>query len=141
MPYLNFLLERSGAPRPLRISIHSHPEKWVNVQIFDEITNEWPDSVVSEINSHESSQGDLIVLPFDGDSPAKVQYPAINSIADWVMLYGLERRRIWILPREEAVALVLRARRFRALRKILAKAKIVRPIKWSIQLWKKFCCA
>jgi hypothetical protein len=92
------------------------------------------------MNPEEKSRVDMLVMPFEGSSPVYITLPLKSIEAEWIMLYGLERRRIWILPREEAVALVLQAKRLKMVRCILAKIRIVRPFKWGIQLWKRYCC-
>jgi hypothetical protein len=140
MAYLDYLRERVHAPVPERLALLNPREEWMRSQIVDEIRDEWPGCSVKIIKPGEESKADMIVVPFDGKSPADITIPFQNLSSEWVMLYGLERRRIWILRRKEAISLVLKARRLRKVRALLSRARIVRPIKWGIQLWKRFLC-
>jgi len=139
MPYLDYLRERVHAPVPERIALLTPPEEWMRFQIIDEIRNEWPGCSVTMMKAGEVSRVDMLIMPFEGKSPAHISIPHKEIKAEWIMLYGLVRRRIWILPRKEAVALVSQAKRLKTVRMLLANARIVRPVKWGIQLWKRFC--
>ena len=139
MAYLDYLRERVHAPVPERVVLIAPSEEWMRFQIIDEIRNEWSGCSVEIVKTGDKSRADMMVLPFEGKSPADIMVPVTTLTAEWVMLYGLQRRRIWLLPREEAISLVLQAKCLKSLRRILAKARIVRPVKWGIQLWKRFC--
>jgi hypothetical protein len=140
MAYLDYLRERVHAPVPQVVTLFDPQQEWIKMQIADEILDEWPGCSVKMITTGEESKADMLVVPFEGKSPAHITVPIQNLSSEWIMLYGLERRRIWILPRKQAIALIRQAKRLKSLRRILAKAKIVRPFKWVIQLWKQFAC-
>jgi hypothetical protein len=140
MAYLDYLRERVHAPVPERVVLIAPSEEWMRFQIIDEIRNEWSGCSVDIVKTGEKSLANMLVVPFEGKSPAHITLPLKNLKSEWIMLYGLERRRIWILPRNQAIALIRQVKRLKSLRRILAKAKIVRPLKWGIQLWKRFCC-
>jgi hypothetical protein len=140
MAYLNFLRERVHAPVPRLLALFDPMQEWVSRQIVDEIRDEWPGCSVKMIKPGEESKADMIVVPFEGKSPTEIAVAFHNLSSEWVMLYGLDRRRIWILPLKEAIALVRKARQLRKVRGLLSRLRIVRPIKWAIQFWKRFMC-
>jgi len=80
---------------------------------------------------------DLLVVPFDGDSPADAPPLDDSFCASWVMIYGLENRRIWVFRKKMAVVFLASARRYRVARKILGLAKVARPLKECLRMWKR----
>jgi len=140
MAYLNFLLERVNAPLPRFVALVAPKQDWIRTQIVDEILDEWPGCSVKLVNPEEEYDADMLVVPFEGKSLENITFPFKKLSSLWVILYGLERRRIWILSRKEALALIRKARLLRKLRSFMSNARIVRPIKWGIQLWKRLAC-
>ena len=138
MTYLEFLMERAGGPSPRIICVLRHGEEWANRQIVDELRVTWPLAEVSFVGNGRLRPCDLLVVPFDGDSPANAR-PLDNTLrTNWVMIYGLENRRIWVFRKQMAISFVASARRFRAARRILAVTKLARPLKEGLKIWKRF---
>jgi hypothetical protein len=136
MSLLEFLMRRAGAPPPRVVCILSHPEEWANRQLLEEIQSNWPEVNVALDGRGELTSCDLYVIPFDGDSPAGITQLEPSIPARWIILYGLERRRIWVLNKKQAIALVRRFRRLKWVRKILGKTKLARPLKECLRLWR-----
>lgn len=136
MTYLKFLLERAGGPSPRSIGILRHREEWANRQIVDELAVTWPSAELSLVGDGKLHSCDLLVVPFDGDSPANAPPFQAAVCTDWIAIYGLEGRRIWIFRKERALAFLTSARRYQALRKILALTKLARPLKECLRIWK-----
>jgi len=138
MIYFRFLMERAGAPSPRRICILRHCEEWANRQIVDELSVTWPSAKVFMLGDEKLHSCDLLVVPFDGDSAADA--PALDPTfcTNWIIIYGLEKRRIWIFRKELAISFLASARRFRAARRILAITKLARPLKTCLRIWKRF---
>jgi hypothetical protein len=141
MPYLKFLLKRAGTQSPGSICILAHREEWANHQLVDEMRAVWPAAEVALVKTWRPSGCDLLILPFDGDSPVAAPPLDASTPAKWVMFYGLERRRIWVFQKEPAMAFLAKARRLQTARKILGKTKLARPLKECLRLWKRFLSA
>ncbi len=112
MTYLKFLMERAGGPSPRSICVLCHCEEWENRQILDELSVTWPLAEVSLLGDRKLHSCDLLVVPFDGDSPAAAPPLDATFCTNWIMIYGLEKRRIWVFRKEMAIAFL--ARRLRA---------------------------
>jgi hypothetical protein len=137
MTYLKFLMERASAPSPRSICILGHCGEWANRQIIDELTVTWPLAEKSLLRDGKLHSCDLLVVPFDGDSPADAP-PLDKTIrTDWVMIYGLENRRIWVFRKELAISFLASVRRLRVARKILTFTKLARPLKECLRMWKQ----
>ena len=159
MPYLSFLLERAGAPPPKSILILQHQEEWASRQIADEACNCWPEAQIRfapqpsnqdstreppsnggasfRVKNHLSAPScELLIIPFDGDTPAVLDSRTLLGDAAWVVLYGLEERRVWALRADAARKFLSTARRLRLLRRFLAISKLARPAKEGIKIWK-----
>ena len=137
MTYLKFLMERASAPSPRSICVLGRSEEWANRQIIDELTVTWPMAKVFLFEGGKLHPCDLLVVPFDGDSPADA--PPVDKIicTDWVMIYGLENRRIWVFRKSMAMAFLASVRRFRVARKILTFTKLARLLKECLRMWKQ----
>jgi hypothetical protein len=138
MTYLKFLMERASGPSPRSICILCHCEEWANRQIVDELSLTWPLADVSLFGGGKLPSCDLLVVPFDGDSPANAPHLDATFCPNWIILYGLEKRRIWVFRKEMAMAFIASARRFQIARKILALTKLARPLKECLRIWKRF---
>jgi hypothetical protein len=139
MTYLKFLMERAGAQSPRSICILCHREEWANRQIVDELSVTWPLAEISLFGDEKLHSCDLLVVPFDGDSPANAPALDADFRTNWIIIYGLEKRRIWVFEKKMAMAFLTSARRFQVARKILALTKLARPLKECLRLWKRFC--
>ncbi|SRR6266480_4486588 len=137
MTYLKFLMERASAPSPRSICIVCHREEWGNRQIVDELSAMWPSAAVSLVGDGKLHSCDLLVVPFDGDSPADAPLVDDTFCTNWVMIYGLENRRIWVFRKKMAMAFLASARRYRVARKILGLTKLARPLKECLRMWKR----
>ncbi len=137
MTYLKFLMERASAPSPRSICILGHSEEWANRQIIDELTVTWPLAEKSLLWDGKLHSCDLLVVPFDGDSPADAPPLDKTICTDWVMIYGLENRRIWVFRKSMAMAFLASVRRFRVARKILTFTKLARLLKECLRMWKQ----
>ena len=138
MIYFNFLMELAGAPSPGSICILRHGEEWANRQIVDELSVTWPSAKVFVLGDEKLHSCDLLVVPFDGDSAADAPPLDPTVCTNWIMIYGLEKRRIWVFRKELAISFLASARRFRAARRILAITKLARPLKTCLRIWKRF---
>jgi hypothetical protein len=138
MIYFRFLMERAGGPPPHSICILGHCEEWANRQIVDELSVTWPLAKVFMLGDEKLHSCDLLVVPFDGDSAADAPPLDATFCTNWIMIYGLERRRIWIFRKEMAMSFLASARRFRAARRILAITKLAHPLKTCLRIWKRF---
>ena len=138
MIYFRFLMEHAGAPSPRSICILRHCEEWANRQIVDELSVTWPWAKVFMLGDEKLHSCDLLVVPFDGDSAADAPPLDPTFCTNWIMIYGLEKRRIWVFRKELAISFLASARRFRAARRILAITKLARPLKTCLRIWKRF---
>src|SRR5690348_14310913 len=119
MTYFNFLMEHAGAPSPRKVCVVAYREEWANRQIVDELRITWASAEVCLVENPPSHSCDLLVLPFDGDTPANVSAIDRSLQTSWIMIYGLENRRIWVFQKRIAISFVESARRFRSARRIL----------------------
>ena len=138
MAYLEYLRERAQAPEPRQVTVFDPLPDWARFQIADEFFDEWPGCSVKFIQAGEEEKGDVLVLPFEGKTPGVLSFPIKCIAAPWVVLYGFERRRIWYLKKHKAHGLIRKALFLRRIRAGLSKARMVRPVKWGISIWKKF---
>jgi hypothetical protein len=137
MTYLKFLMERASGPSPRSICVFCHCEEWANRQIVDELGVTWPLAEISLFEGGKLHPCDLLVVPFDGDSAADAPPLDPTFCTNWIMIYGLEKRRIWVFRKELAISFLASARRFRAARRILAITKLARPLKECLRMWKR----
>jgi len=137
MTYLKFLMERAGGPSPRSICVLCHCEEWANRQIVDELSVTWPLAEVSLLGDRKLRSCDLLVVPFDGDSPADAPPLLADVCTNWIMIYGLENRRIWVFRKKMAMAFLASARRFQVARQILGLTKLARPLKECLRMWKR----
>jgi hypothetical protein len=137
MTYLNFLRERAGAPVPGRICVLAHGEEWVNRQILDELHSAWPSAEVASIEGTSFSACDLLVVPFNNKAPVGPFSFEQNCRAPWVMLYGLEMRRIWVFESDKALKHLRTTRGLQRIQSSLSGTGLLRPFKAAIQIWKR----
>lgn len=106
--YLRFVLQRSNVPDPARITIKRPMHDWAIHQLADEFASAFPSAEirVGEIDSAAGS--DLYVLSYSGpfDSRDRTAWPEYRRLRQlrnaWVMLYGLDYRRIVLLRAPQA---------------------------------------
>jgi len=132
--YLKYVLNRAGAPEPCTIAVHPTRAEWADRQLFDELRETFPIADLS-LYSNNSPADLLVVASLD-------KYPDFSSLrsnpvnAPWVMLYGLESRRIWVLRSTDAHIFLNKISRLSTLRKILQKSRTIGLFAWLIRFWK-----
>jgi len=143
--YLKFVLERAGAPPFPRIRILPYQEEWANRQMVDEFQAAFPGTEIALTPEAASAGPDLIVLPhmygFLEEHPGGLDlYRKLSaSRGAWVMLYGLDYRRIKVLPAEKLLAYYRWAILVRKLEWWLAKAHVTGVIRRTRRLREWLC--
>lgn len=90
---------------PSKVAVLQRPEAWANQQILDEFNFSFPNTPVKVSPKLEGTEADLLVLPFRDDFLRELPggvlfYQSLERQASsaWVMLYGLNYRRIELVP-------------------------------------------
>lgn len=130
--YIGYVLERSGAPQPHTAVIWQHKCEWVNQQIYSELKFVFPSlEVTVEASIPVDGKPDLVVLPYVSSlrSEYSLYSPSFRmpSKAEglWVMIYGVNRRVIYVMPSRRLMAFVLYRGAIQALRFVLRKTGLV----------------
>jgi len=139
--YLRFALDRVQAPRPKQIVILRHQHDWANRQLVDEFKFQFPDCSVRLTETVDANHGDLFVVPYMHDffnelPGGKRMYACLRKENDsWVMLYGLDYRRIIVMPASDLVGYYKRGKRLLRMFRILRLLHMVRVVRCLRRFW------
>ena len=125
--YLRFVLDRFGAPtqRLERIVILCHQQDWANQHLLDEFRFQFPNSSVNLTQNVDLNNVDLIILPymhnFFNELPGgKKMYACLRKVdSPWIMLYGLDYRKIMVMPAKHLSGYYRRGRLLNRIAKIV----------------------
>jgi len=140
--YLTFLLKRCGAPPPRRIVLLKHELDWANHQIEDEFRHLYADTEMLVTPDISLSPGDLLVLPHLRDFVTEFHTgPDLfrklrNTTGVWVMVYGLEFRRVEVVPGRDLWRYYRRRKNLLLLRQVAPLRPVFRSL---IKFWKRRC--
>ena len=130
--YIGFVLERASAPQPRKVWILRHKLEWVNQQIRDEFNFLFPEVETYVEDAVVAPEADLVVIPYmmsffdeyPGGSRLCSNLASVNGL--WVMLYGVRRRVIHVMPASELPAFYWRGRFIGLLARLLKRSGFVR---------------
>ena len=139
--YLKFAIERVGAGELQRIQILKREESWANRQLVDEFKFQFPDCSVRLTETVDANHGDLLVVPYMHDffielPGGKKMYACLRKENDsWVMLYGLDYRKILVMPTNHLMGYYKRGKRLLRMFRILRLLHVVRLVRRLRRFW------
>lgn len=140
--YFKFIFHRAGAPFPLKISILQHPQKWANRHVFDDCQFVFANVTVRMISTIDGDDADLLVLPFVdnflAELPGTVElYKRLRQhrFPTWVLLYGLNYRRIDLVPARQLYQYYRKRQNLICLRECLQRLRLWQFVRVSVRLW------
>ncbi len=134
--YLRFAIDHVGAPVPQIVHILKRDELWANQQLMDEFQFQFPDSTICLVETLNKGPVDLFVLPymhnlFFENPGGRAIYHNLQGVgASWVMLYGLDYRRILVMPANDLSGYYKRAKRLQRVVRILCLLHMLRIVCW-----------
>ncbi|MCU0916677.1 MAG: hypothetical protein MUC88_19265 [Planctomycetes bacterium] len=112
---------------------------WADAQMVDEFRFQFTPCAVELVEDLHGGSWDLLVLPYFepilADAPGAARCAEVRANdAAWVLLYGLDYRRIQVLPAGKVASYYRRAIRLRRLEWWLARGRVTRLVRrWRLR--------
>lgn len=141
--YLQFaLVDWFGIPVPKQVAILCHTEDWANRQIVDEFRAVFPNTRIQVLPSIEDIDFDLLVIPYmhnfyyeRAGGIELYRRLAEQPLNVWVLLYGLDNRKLDALPAAKLLSSVIQQRKVSRMIGILRRLRLLNIvyhcIRWS----------